>query len=114
MAPAFSDNPALSGWPFWVLELTPSASLNEVNRAAREIAGKLALQMDGAGEYPTPAGVMSRDEFLVREAQAVLIDPQRRLLAEFWYLPPAAPAEEDDEHRETATADQWRRHLGVG
>lgn len=113
MTPAFSDNPILSGWPFWVLELTPSASLNEVNRAARDLAGKLALKMAGADEYRTPAGVMPRDEFLVREAQAVLIDPQRRLLAEFWYLPPAAPAE-DGENRETVTVDQWRRHFGVG
>lgn len=111
MTPAFSDNPALSAWPFWVLELTPLASLNEVNKAARDLAGRLALKMAGATEYPTPAGVMQRDEFLVREARATLIDPERRLLAEFWYVPPAITGQEEE--NKTITAEQWREYFGV-
>ncbi|WP_226664353.1 hypothetical protein [Microbulbifer aggregans] len=111
MIPAFFNNPAASGWPFWVLQLTPAASLNDVNRAARDLAGKLTLQLDGAGEYSTPVGVMQRDEFLIREAQAVLIDPERRLLAEFWYLPPVPACEEQSE--KAVTAEQWREHFGV-
>lgn len=111
MTPAFSDNPVLSAWPFWVLELTPSASLSEVNRAARELAGKLALKMAGAAEYLTPDGVMQRDEFLIREAQAVLITPERRLLAEFWYVPPTA--DKQDDKKKSVTASQWRNYFGV-
>jgi len=111
MTPAFSDNPALSAWPFWVLELTPAASLNDVNKAARELAGKLALKMAGATEFPTPGGIRQRDEFLVREAQAVLIDPERRLLAEFWYVPPAVDTQENKKSQ--VTAGQWREHFGV-
>ncbi|MFV8780845.1 hypothetical protein ACNKU7_00350 [Microbulbifer sp. SA54] len=111
MIPAFSKNPVLSAWPFWVLELTPSASLNDVNRAARELTGKLALQMAGAGEFTTPAGAFERDEFLIREAQAVLIDPERRLLAEFWYVPPTLPGEEQEKPQ--VTAAQWRAYFGV-
>ncbi|WP_444928930.1 hypothetical protein ACJJIF_13800 [Microbulbifer sp. SSSA002] len=112
MIPEFSSRAALAAWPFWVLELTPTASLNEVNRAARDLTGKLALKMAGADECLTPNGIIPRDEFLVREAQAVLITPERRLLAEFWYIPPST--DEQETSKPATGASQWCAYFGVG
>lgn len=112
MTPAFSKLPALSAWPFWVLELTPSSSQQDVEKACREITGKLTLNMSGADSFTTPNGIMCRDSYLVREARAMLIDPDRRLLAEFWYVPPTKPSANLDE-RKTPTASQWRSYFGV-
>lgn len=93
MTPAFSEHPLYQCWPFWVLELTPAASLAEVEKAARELAGKLRLGMKGADQFAWPGGTAARDEYLLREARARLIDPNTRLACEYWYQPPL-PADE--------------------
>lgn len=86
MIPAFSDNPVGQCWPFWVLELTPSCSIQDIERAAREITARITLQVAGADGFCCPGGKARRDAYLVREARARLLNPQSRLLCEFWYM----------------------------
>lgn len=109
MTPAFSDHPVYQAWPFWVLDLTPAASLGEVEKAARELTGKLRLQIKGAERFAWPGGTAARDEYLVREARARLIDPNARLVCEYWYQ---APQREIDAPDTTPAATPRRSAAG--
>ena len=88
MIPEFSEDPRYGAWPFWVLELDPSASVADIEKAARDITAKLQFGMAGVERFEVPNATLIRDEFLVREAKAALQDPGRRLTAEFWYVEP--------------------------
>lgn len=88
MIPEFSEDPRYAAWPFWVLELTPTASASEIEKAARDISAKLKFGVAGVERFALPLGDAVRDEYLVREAKALLQDPARRLQAEFWYVTP--------------------------
>lgn len=88
MIPEFSEDPRYAAWPFWVLELTPAASASDIEKAARDISAKLKFGVAGVERFPLPLGDAMRDEYLVREAKALLQDPARRLQAEFWYVTP--------------------------
>jgi hypothetical protein len=88
MIPEYSENPLYFGWPFWVLDLTPSANTSDVEKAAHDLTAKLQLKVPDAETYLTPVGMQTRDAFLIREAKSTLQDPNSRLLAEFWYYPP--------------------------
>ena len=112
MTPEYSS-PVLSAWPFWTLELTPSSTLQDVEKSFREIQGKLKLGLSGAEIFLTPSGPRVRDEHLVREARAFLIEPQNRLLAEFWYVPPESSVISTQPHHESLDEQTWRRLLGV-
>ncbi len=112
MTPASTDHPARSAWPFWALELTPECDNAAIEKAAREAMAKLTLGAAGAGQYRAPDGLFERDENLIREAKAILQDPQRRLECEFWYIHPdevGAQASPD----ENRSAADWLRTLGV-
>lgn len=110
MIPAFFNDPLYSAWPFWVLELTPAASLQEVERAARELSAKLKLGLPAAASYRIPGQMLTRDEYLVREARAKLITPESRLICEFWYVAPDLV--ETREAAPSLTVDDWQKLLG--
>lgn len=93
MNPAFTSNPIYFAWPFWVLELTPSASNSDIEKAAREIESKIQFQIPGADSYPSPLGKQTRDSYTLREAKTALQDPCSRVVAEYWYCPPDAGEE---------------------
>ena len=82
------DDPRLSAWPFWALQLSPDSSASDVEKAYSELKAKLALGVASAAQYTTPFGPRQRDEYGLRDARALLIAPESRLLAEFWYVSP--------------------------
>lgn len=85
-----SDHPIATN-PFYVLELTPSATSAEVERAGQKLLAMLAVGLDDASRYPTPLGDRPRDADRVRQALDALRDPKRRALHELWAaLPPRA------------------------
>lgn len=88
MTPVYTNNPLYSGWPFWMLELDPRADSRAIEKAYAKIVGAIALQIPAAENYLSPMGQQTRDEFQLRDAKAILNDPERRLLAEFWYVNP--------------------------
>lgn len=70
--------------PFYVLDLSPSCSMAEVERAGQKWLGMLALEMSESQVYLTPWGPMPRTADLVRTAMAALRKPEERWLAEYW------------------------------
>jgi hypothetical protein len=70
--------------PFLVLELPPAADGTQIERQGQKLLGMLAAQLAGADSYATPLGPCPRTPELVRAAMAELLDPDRRLLAEWW------------------------------
>lgn len=102
MIQAFFNDPLLSGWPFWVLQLTPSATTVEIEKAARDIAAKMQFGMAGSDLFLTPLGEMQRDEYWLREARAKLQNPAERIVAEFWYTDPRdyTPLSAESKHTE--------------
>ena len=72
--------------PFYVLELAPTCSRAEVERASRRLLDMLAVGLCGAQAYASPVGPRQRDEALVRWAAAELRDPQKRLVHELWMV----------------------------
>lgn len=113
MSPEFTSNPLHFGWPFWVLNLTPSATNSDIEKAAREIDSKIQFQVPGADQFETPTGKQKRDSFLIREAKAALQDPNARVLAEFWYIDPTPTSEEATHNQVSTTAEQISKALGV-
>lgn len=113
MTQAFSDIPLFSCWPFWVLELTPMATTQDIEKAARDIIGKLQFGVKGADTYASPLGNTARDEFTVREAKAALQDPLKRLLAEFWYVTPSITSSENFPQSNTVPSlAEWNALFG--
>lgn len=70
--------------PFYVLGLRPSASRAELEREGQKLLGMLELGLAAAAQYQTPCGPEPRSADQVRQALALLRDPQRRLLQELW------------------------------
>lgn len=103
MNPVFTSNPLYSAWPFWVLELSPSASNSDIEKAAREIESKLQFQVPGADTFASPLGKQQRDSFALREAKNALQDPSRRVLAEFWYSVPNSEERTEEPHNVVST-----------
>ena len=86
--------------PFYVLELRPSCSRAEVERAGQKLLGMLELELAGATSYRSPLGSHRRSPELVRRAMAELRDPDRRLVHELWATleledPAGSPAQAD-------------------
>lgn len=116
MIQEFINEPLNKAWPFWVLDLLPECSNQDINKAAQLISSKLTLGVPKAEFFDTPSGQKNRDEFLVREAKSILDDPAQRLLAEFWYVPPRNEQVEDSNEEttnESLTAKQWLKVLGI-
>lgn len=113
MIPGFSDNPVGQAWPFWVLGLDPQCGIQDIERAAREIQARLKMQVKDAGVFAIPGGSAQRDEYLVREARARLLDPAARLLCEFWYVSPQAlTATSESGAPRRYGVEEWWRMLG--
>ncbi|HED33137.1 MAG TPA: hypothetical protein ENJ08_02820 [Gammaproteobacteria bacterium] len=116
MNPEYTNNPLYSGWPFWVLELTPDAQNSDIEKAARDISSKIQFEIPDANKYATPEGIKTRDEFLIREARSKLQDPRARLLAEYWYINPldqhSARHNDTPQSTHSSLAD-WYRELGI-
>jgi len=70
--------------PFLVLELSPAAGREEIERQGAKLLALLAAEVAGAAVYPTPLGPRERTPELVRSAMAELRDPARRLGHEPW------------------------------
>ncbi|HEY6530032.1 MAG TPA: hypothetical protein VIZ65_15185 [Cellvibrionaceae bacterium] len=87
MTTEFSATPVFSAWPFWVLEIDPTADNRAIEKAYQKLVNSLQLKIANTEQFMTPLGLRVRDEFMLREARAVLTDPDKRVLAEFWYMP---------------------------
>lgn len=98
--------------PFYVLDLRPTATAIEVERAGQKLLAMLAVGLDAAKVYLTPLGERPRDEDRVRQALDALRDPRRRALHELWAsLPPREiPPERlaDPRWPEALAAFGWR------
>lgn len=70
--------------PFYVLEVVPSATRLEVERAAQKLLAQLAVGVASSKIYRTPFGPEVRDETSVRTAVAALRNPEERVLYELW------------------------------
>lgn len=107
----FTEDPKQACWPFWVLELTPDAQNPDIEKAARDIQAKIQLGVESSFRFRTPAEYLERDEHLVREAKAALQNPERRLLAEFWYIPPCKATYHDG--KTSLDTQTWLQKLGA-
>jgi len=112
MIQAYINRLHWSCWPFWVLELSTDATVQDIEKAARDITNKISFGMEAAKTFQTPIGTFERDDFLIREAKAKLQNPEQRLLAEFWYIEP----KEIEQSADTPTIDenQWLKLMKVG
>lgn len=100
------DAPGLVDNPFHVLELSPSCTAMEVERAGNKLLAMLGVDMESARTYRGPLGPRPRDADLVRRSMDALRDPDRRVLAEFWAaVPPGDPPEADP------TSEPWPEAL---
>lgn len=82
MAASPFDRIALN--PFHVLELAPSASRADVERAGQRLLALLGVGSATAQSYATPLGIRRRDADLVRQAVASLRQPRERVVWELW------------------------------
>lgn len=87
MIQEFTSSVFYSAWPFWALSLPQDASAQDITQAVRNLDAQLKLGVEQAKYFDTPLGVRVRDEYLLREAKAILDDPQQRLIAELWFIP---------------------------
>lgn len=75
--------------PFWVLELPPTASTQEVERQGQKLLAMLGVGLEAARTFPTPLGPVERTESTVRQALDALRDPAQRAAWELWARLPA-------------------------
>jgi hypothetical protein len=115
MIQEFTNHPLYSCWPFWALELQPDADTRTIEKAYTKILGLLKLQIPDADKFATPVGPQIRDEFLLRDAKAILLDPEKRALAEFWYVSPGISQPlvptENPTTSEPIPAPDWKKLL---
>ncbi len=111
MSAEFTNTPLFSAWPFWVLELDPAADNRSIERAFQKLTSSLQLNIANAKNYMTPLGLRPRDEFLLREARAILTNPDQRALAEFWYMPAQVQAAAPTEQVDAKPNLDWRNIL---
>jgi hypothetical protein len=82
--------------PFYVLGVRPNTSRVEIEREGQKLLGMLELKLASAATYITPVGPGVRTADKVRQAMAVLRDPERRLMHEIWArLDPSLPPKDD-------------------
>jgi hypothetical protein len=70
--------------PFFVLELSPDADRDALERQGERLLSMLAAGLSDAKRYPTPLGPRARSAEAVRTALAELRDPDKRLVHEWW------------------------------
>lgn len=110
MNPESTNNPVGLAWPFWVLEIGPSDDSKKMERSYKRLENSLKLSVEGAEFYQSPRGCFPRDEFLLREARSILLDPEKRILAEYWYLDPKSVLQSNDKD---VAAQDWKKLLKV-
>lgn len=69
---------------FYVLALPVTATRAEIEREGPKWLGMLELNLSEARFYQTPFGAKPRTPELVRNAMAILRNPEQRLLQELW------------------------------
>ena len=111
MIPEFINKTLYSAWPFWVLELDVTADNKAIEKAYAKLTGSIKLQVPGADIFKSPRGNYARDEFLLRDARAHLINPETRILAEFWYVLPMSATQENVSSENIAV--DWKKMLGT-
>ena len=114
MIQEFTSSPFYSGWPFWVLSLTPDASSQAVSQALQSISAQLKLGVEKARYFDTPMVVRERDEYLLREAKSILDNPDQRLIAELWFVPASNQATDSSDNEQPAELSvklDWRSEL---
>ena len=72
--------------PFALLELSPGATNQEIERQGKKILGMLELKIQEGGHYSTPYSIEKRDASDVRQAMAELRTPARYHFHSFWFL----------------------------
>src|ERR1700689_803399 len=75
----------LAAWrrnPFFVLDVSVTASAMEIERAGQRLIALLAIGSTDAASYDTPFGFASRDADAARDALAKLRDPEERVVFE--------------------------------
>lgn len=77
-------NTNLAQNPFFILELPPTCSRQQVEREGQKLLGLLELNLTRAATYPTPLGPQPRTPELIRGAMAELRDPVKRIFHELW------------------------------
>lgn len=86
--------------PFFVLDLPPSATPGEIERAGRKLIALLEVGGAAATQYVCAFGTFPRDATMIREAMNVLRDPKQRakesLLASLIAPASAAPTPDLD------------------
>jgi hypothetical protein len=92
--------------PFYVLEVRPGATETEIERAGQKLLAMLAVGLDQAKTYPSPAGERPRDTELVRRAIDELRNPEKRWMHELWARLPPSPVPPAAE-----PADPWPEAL---
>lgn len=112
MIPEFTSSPRYSCWPFWVLELNCEATASDIEKAARDLIAKIQLGVAGVEQFATPVGFRQRDQYLIREAKALLQNPETRLLGEFWYVDPQTVMQ-GREKEKSWTPSMWYEALRV-
>lgn len=75
---------------FAVLDIAPTATRAEVERAAQRWLALLQIGSEAARTYRTPLGAGERDADVIRQALAELRDPALRVQQELWAVPPPA------------------------
>lgn len=107
-----NNRPTTLAWPFWILQLTPAASNKDIEKAFNRILAKITMEIPGAEIYPSPEGDQTRDEFSLREARNLLQTPEKRALAEIWYISPQQATLEEESSIETPDLN-WKQRLGI-
>lgn len=110
MIPESTNDPLDLAWPFWVLEINPDDNSQTIERSYKRLENSLKLAVPDAEFYQSPRGRFQRDEFLLREARSLLLDPGKRILAEYWYIDPKSVIQNDDEG---VAVQDWKGLLKV-
>ena len=101
--------------PYFVLELEPSASLLEIERAGQKLIAQLTIGAMSSKTYASPFGPQPRDESVVRSAVARLRDPNERILCAFWAenVPSRDAPEATAAPEEALAALDWRNQCSA-
>ncbi len=100
--------------PFHVLDLPPTASHPEVERAGQRLLAMLEVELADAATYDTPLGPMPRTPDLVRRSLDALRHPERRAVHEIWAAAqPAVGATPSEPGGATNAAPTWPNALAA-
>ncbi|MEO8878159.1 MAG: hypothetical protein ABI461_21380 [Polyangiaceae bacterium] len=64
--------------PYFILEIAPTATPGEIERAGRKLLGLIEIGSESAVKYTCSFGTFQRDATMIREAMSDLRDPKKR------------------------------------